>query len=221
MIIAIDGPAGSGKSTVAQRVAQELGYLMLNTGAMYRAVGIAVHERGVDFNDGPACAAVATGLELDVDGQGRLLSRGQVVDADGLLGEEQGAWASRVALLPEVRHVLVAAQRVIGEHWDIVTEGRDTATVVFPDAQFKFFITASLAERARRRLEQTGFHKNLESIMTDIQLRDRQDEGREIAPLQRAEDSVEILTDGLSIERVVALVVQAVSGASAGQKELS
>lgn len=210
MIIAIDGPAGSGKSTVAQLVAQEMGFLMLNTGAMYRAVGVAVHEAGVSFDDEAACVAVAQSLDLDMDPEGRLLSRGRVVDADGLLGEGPGAWASKVALLPGVRTVLVAAQRRVGERWDLVTEGRDTTTVVFPDADFKFFVTASLAERARRRMAQTGFHKNLEALMIDIEKRDRQDEQREVAPLVRDPDAIEVLTDGLSIQRVVELILKVV-----------
>ena len=220
MIIAIDGPAGSGKSTVAQLVAQELGCLMLNTGAMYRAVGVAVHEAGVSMDDEAACAQVAKSLDLDVDGQGRLLSRGRVVDADGLLGEGPGAWASRVARLPAVREVLVSVQQRIGERWDLVTEGRDTTTVVFPHADHKFFVTASLAERARRRLGQTGFHKNLEALMLDIEARDRQDEQREVAPLMRADDATEILTDGLTIQRVVELILGMVRrGASDGTAE--
>ena len=208
MIIAIDGPAGSGKSTAAQMVAQRLGYLMLNTGAMYRAVGATAKGQGVDLADGPACAQVARNLDLEMDGSGRLLSRGQVVDMDGLLGEEQGSWASQVALLGEVRDVLVAAQRKIGERWDLVTEGRDTTTVVFPHAEHKFFVTASLAERAKRRMGQTGFHKDLEQTMLDVQQRDRQDQEREVAPLVKAEGAIEISTDGLSIDQVVDKILE-------------
>ncbi len=180
---------------------------MLNTGAMYRAVGAAAAERELALTDGPACAEVARSLDLDMDGAGRILARGQVVDMDALLGEEQGAWASSVALLPQVRDVLVAVQQAIGQRWDLVTEGRDTTTVVFPNAEHKFFVTASLAERARRRLGQTGFHKNLEQIMADVQQRDRQDKEREVAPLLHAPDAVEVLTDGLSIDQVVELVL--------------
>ncbi|HPF14341.1 MAG: (d)CMP kinase [Planctomycetes bacterium] len=203
MIIAIDGPAGSGKSTVAQLVAQRLGVLMLNTGAMYRAVGVAAHDQGLSLDDGRACAELARSLDLDLDPEGRLLSRGQVLDMDGLLGEEPGAWASAVALLPDVRKVLVEVQQDIGRRFDLVTEGRDTTTVVFPHADHKFFVTASLSERARRRMGQTGFHKNHEALMTEIEQRDRQDRQREVAPLVHAPDAHEVLTDGMRIEEVV------------------
>jgi cytidylate kinase len=203
MIIAIDGPAGSGKSTVAQILAQRLGFLMLNTGAMYRAVGVTCLAQGVDLDDSQACSRVAAGLDLEVDGQGRLLSRGQVVDMDGLIGEEQGAAASQVGQLAEVRAVLVDAQRRVGEKWDLVTEGRDTTTVVFPGAEYKFFLTASLEERAKRRHSQLESHKDLQGLMADIEKRDRNDSERKASPLSQAADAHAVNTDGLSIDQVV------------------
>ncbi len=217
MIIAIDGPAGSGKSTVAQLLAQRLGCLMLNTGAMYRAVGVSCLDQGVDLNDPGACARVAQALDLEVSEDGRLLSRGQVVDMDGLLGEEQGAAASKVAVLSEVRTVLVDAQRRVGESWDLVTEGRDTTTVVFPGAEFKFFLTASLEERARRRLGQMPPNSSLERVMADIQRRDLQDSERAASPLIQAEDAHVINTDGLTIEQVLEAVISAIGPLPGGQ----
>ncbi|MCA9001298.1 MAG: (d)CMP kinase, partial [Planctomycetes bacterium] len=178
-------------------------------------VGVACLDRDIDFTDGPACARVARELELDVDGEGRLLSRGQVVDMDGLLGEEPGAAASRVGQLPEVRQVLVAAQQRIGAHWDLVTEGRDTTTVVFPKAEYKFYLTASLEERARRRHGQMGQTQCEESLKDEIVLRDRMDQERAASPLSLAEDACIVNTDGMSIAQVVEALYGRVQAAAA------
>ena len=200
---------------MAHILAQRLGFLMLNTGAMYRAVGVTCLSQGVDLADSVACAHVAVALELEVDGEGRLTSRGQIVDMDGLIGEQQGAAASRVGQLFQVREVLVEAQRRVGEHWDLVTEGRDTTTVVFPAAEHKFFLTASLEERARRRHGQVDSGMELKQLMVDIERRDRQDSERKASPLTQAPDAHVLNTDGLSIDLVVERI-QALMGPMLG-----
>ncbi len=209
MIIAIDGPAASGKSSVARTVARELKALFLNTGAMYRAVGRAALEAGVDLDDAIACGAVAETLELDFDANGGIRVEGEPVDLDG---EVLGSAASRVAAHPEVRSEMVARQRAISEGRTVVTEGRDTTTVVFPDAEHKFFLWASPEERARRRAEEEGAPEKLEEFIADLKTRDRRDTDRPIAPLRQAVGATRIDTDGMPLAEVVALVLKQVRG---------
>jgi CMP/dCMP kinase len=209
MIIAIDGPAASGKSSVARAVARELNALFLNTGAMYRAVGAAALEAEVDLDDAIACGAVAETLELDFDAAGGILVDGESVVLDG---EVLGSAASRVAAHPEVRSEMVARQRGISEGRDVVTEGRDTTTVVFPDAEHKFFLWASAEERARRRADQEGAPEKLNTYIADLKARDMRDTERPIAPLRQAEGATRINTDGMPLADVVARVMQQVRG---------
>jgi cytidylate kinase len=212
MIIALDGPAGAGKSTVARRVAQELGLFFLDTGAMYRAVTLAVLERGIHPSDGTACAQVARSLRLEFDASG-------AVQIDGRPGEPDVRSStvtlnvSAVSAHPLVRQVIVARQRELArERGGLVAEGRDTTTVVFPEADHKFFLIASPAERARRRALQEGTPERAAEIRADIERRDRLDTTRAHAPLVQAPDAMRIDADGLGAEDVVARVLARVRG---------
>ena len=203
MIIAMDGPAGAGKSTVARRVARELGLAFLDTGAMYRAVTLAVLERGVHPSDGDACAEVARTLALSFDAEGHIL-------IDGVPGEPHVRSqtvtlnVSAVSAHAGVREAIVADQRALAlELGGVVAEGRDTTTVVFPNADHKFFLDAGSEVRARRRAQQEGTPERVEEIRVDIERRDRLDATRAHAPLMRAPDAVEIVVDELGVEEVV------------------
>ena len=187
MIVAIDGPAGAGKSTVARATAEALGFTYLDSGAMYRAVGLAVlREGGV---------ASERARELGSD----------FADSPDLRTPEVSEAASRVATNEGVRSALVEKQRELMSTGDWVAEGRDIGTVVAPDAELKVFLTASAEERARRRAEELG--TDVETVQRDQALRDAQDESREHSPLKAADDSVEVDTTGLSIEEVVERIV--------------
>jgi cytidylate kinase len=208
MVIAIDGPAGAGKSTVARGVAAELGFTYLDSGAMYRCVALAALQGKADLDDGEAVGALAEGLEIDFDGRRVLL------DGDEVSGEirapEVSAAASRVSVHPRVREAMVARQRALIAAGRYVAEGRDIGTVVSPDSPLKVFLTASDEERARRRAAQTG--EDLETVLAAQRQRDARDTEREHGALRAAEDAVELDTTGLSIEEVVARVVELAQG---------
>jgi cytidylate kinase len=203
MVIAIDGPAGAGKSTVARAVAAELGFTYLDSGAMYRSVALAAQEAGVDADDGAALGPLAAGLEIDFDGRRVLLGGRDVSDA--IRRPEVTADASRVSVHPAVREAMVARQRELIEAGDFVAEGRDIGTVVSPDSPLKVFLTASDEERARRRAAETG--EDVASVLAAQQRRDARDTEREHGALRPAADAVELDTTGLSLEAVVGLVV--------------
>jgi cytidylate kinase len=213
MIIAIDGPAGAGKSTVARALARELGLVFLDTGAMYRAVTLEALRRGVDPQDAAGCEEVARSLALDFDAEGR-------VRIDGEPGEPAirtaavDAAVSAVSAHPGVRRAIVPLQRAVAERGPgVVAEGRDTATVVFPGADHKFYLTASAAERARRRAAQTGRADERAEIQADIERRDALDSSRGDSPLRRAPGAEEVDTDGLSIGEVVRALLERVRAA--------
>jgi cytidylate kinase len=208
-VIAIDGPSGSGKGTIARRVAQRLGWNLLDSGALYRLVALAGLARDLPADDEAGHAAVARGLdvrfEVDAEGSERVLLDGLEVTQQ-LRTESTGAEASRVAAMPSVRKALMERQHAFAVPPGLVADGRDMGTVVFPAAQVKVFLTASAEERALRRykqLKEKGLTVNLAALSQEILERDRRDSNRPVAPLRPAEDAVVIDSTGLTIEQVV------------------
>ena len=204
-VVAIDGPAGAGKSTVARMVADHLHYAYINTGSLYRALAYAAMTSGIAFSD--ITPEFLETLQLEFCGADLYLN-GKKLDAQ-LRQPECAKGASIVSAKPFVRDFLMPVQRNAANGQWIVMEGRDIGTVVFPDAEKKFFVTASPEERARRRMAQSGEVANgasFESILADIIARDERDMNREIAPLKQADDAVLIDTTGLSIDEVVAKI---------------
>ncbi|MGC1274938.1 MAG: (d)CMP kinase [Planctomycetaceae bacterium] len=208
MIVAIDGPAGSGKSTVAQRLAARLGFEFLNTGAMYRAVALRCVRESIDPDD---LAAVATCAEASVITfpENRPHLDGEDV-TDELRTEPVSAVASRIALNPQVRTLLVDLQRAIADDRDVVTEGRDQGTIVFPHAEMKFFLTASAETRAARRYGELAALEGhppddvtYASVLAQIRDRDARDRNRPLAPLKAAADAVVFDTSDLTVEQAV------------------
>jgi cytidylate kinase len=206
-VIAIDGPVGAGKSTAARALARALGYTYLNTGAMYRAVAIAARDAGVTA-DAPGLEArlapLLAAIRIEFSGE-RLLLGGRDVSAQAS-EPEIGDLASRLSALGAVRARMRELQRAAGERGGVVMEGRDIGTVVFPDAEFKFYLDADVMERARRRhaeLLKLGSALSLEEVAAQLRERDGRDSGRELAPLRAAPDAVVIDSTGLSLERVV------------------
>lgn len=199
MLIAIDGPAGAGKSTVARALAVRLGFTYLDSGAMYRCVALAALEGGADPDDAAAMGAVASSLAIGLDGERVELDGHDVSEAIREPRVSEGA--SRVSVHAAVREALVARQRELIEVGRYVAEGRDIGTVVSPDAPLKVFLTASPQERARRRAEQTG--EDPAAVLAAQRERDERDETRENSALRAAPDAVEIDTTGLSLDQVV------------------
>ncbi len=208
ILVAIDGPAGSGKSSVARAVAERLGVVNLNTGAAYRAVALLALREGADLEDGAALAEISRRVGLDVGGA---RVDGSPVAEEELRTPEVSATASRVSARPQVREVLLSVQRGAAERaredGGAVVEGRDIGTVVLPGADLKVFLSAAPEERARRRAHQTGREAELGRIREAIERRDRQDSERELSPLKPAPDAVVLDTTGLSLEEVVSRVL--------------
>ncbi len=210
MIIAIDGPAGAGKSTVARRVASELGAAFLDTGAMYRAITLVVLERGIHPGDATACAGVAQETVLDFAPDGTIRIDGRPGEPD-IRGETVTRNVSAVSAHGGVREAIVAEQRALARRLgNVVAEGRDTTTVVFPAADHKFFLSASPAVRARRRAEQDNVPERYEAIRADIERRDRLDATRALSPLVQAADAVAINADQLDVDAVVGRILSTV-----------
>jgi len=219
-VVAIDGPAGAGKSTAARRLAQRLGYVLVDTGALYRGVALAAKERGLSWDDGVTLGAMAAGLDLSFvmggDGAPRLHIAG--IDREPeIRSPEIAKGASDVSRHPEVRAALLGLQRKLGEEGGVVLEGRDIGTVVFPDAEVKVFLTASAEERARRRvgdLLERGQEADFQTILCAIEARDAQDTGRKEAPLRPAEDAVLLETNTMDLDAVVERLTELVKSAA-------
>lgn len=214
-VVTVDGPAGSGKSTVSRLLARELAYVYLDTGALYRAVALKVTRAGVDVSDRTGIAALCGETDVALverEGATRIFLDGRDV-TELIRSPEISMLASTVSAVPEVRQRLLAVQREAALFGGIVAEGRDMGTVVFPGADVKFFLTAGPEERGRRRwleLRQRGHEVSLEDVIRDVVRRDRQDSEREIAPLRPAADGVLVDSTGKTVGEVVSEMLQVI-----------
>ncbi len=217
MNIAIDGPAGAGKSTIAKLLAARLGFLYLDTGAMYRAVALKMTNCGIDLSDAQAVEKVLNTTTVDIkyeNGEQKVLLDGN--DVSGKIRENSvSKAASAVSALPCVRIKMVELQRAIAKNSNVILDGRDIGTFVLPNAEFKFFLTASVDERAKRRfteLAAKGANCSFDEIRRDIQARDYNDAHRKFAPLKKSDDAEEVDTTSMSIEEVVTHMQNIIGG---------
>lgn len=206
--IAIDGPAGAGKSTIAKAVAKTLGFVYIDTGAMYRAIGLAAHRRGIDTTDAAAVSAILDEIEVSIshDARGQRVYLNKEDVSEEIRLPEISVAASHVAVIPAVRLKLVELQRKLAQQTDVIMDGRDIGTYVLPDAQLKIFLTADLAERARRRyaeLAEKGVATTLDAVTEDMAFRDKNDSGRNFAPLKPAQDSVLVDSTAMTLDETV------------------
>lgn len=211
-MVAIDGPSGAGKSTAGRAVAERLGYVFLDTGAMYRALALAALREGIPLDDAAAVAALAARLTLALRPDGAVIVNGEDVTS-ALRTQEVGAAASRVSVHPSVRRHMVARQREMGRAGGVVMDGRDIGTAVFPDAEVKFYVDAHPRQRALRRQEelaQRGLPSDLDTIEREIRARDHADSTRAESPLTRAPDAIHLDTTELGLEEVVRRMLAAV-----------
>ena len=218
MKVAIDGPAGAGKSTIARAAAKALGFIYIDTGAMYRAVGLYAFRRGVDTkNDTEGVVSLLPAIEVSishVEGNQRVFLCGEDVSDEIRLPEISVA-ASNVAVIPEVRLKLVELQRALSEKTDVIMDGRDIGTYVLPDAEVKIFLTADVRARAERRFKELcekGVSTTLEDVLADMEYRDKNDSGRAFAPLRRADDAILVDTTNNTPDESIAEVVSIIRG---------
>lgn len=211
--IAIDGPAGAGKSTIAKRVSEQLQFVYIDTGAMYRTLALACLKNGVDIENEELVSTTAEAAQLDIryiDGVQHMFLENEDVSSQ-IRTEEVSKAASDTSKYARVRTRLVTLQQELAQRYDVVMDGRDIGTVVLPDADLKIFLTASVEERARRRYKEyteKGIECDLESLKKDIAERDYNDSHRENSPLKKAEDAVEIDSSYMSIEEVTERVIE-------------
>ncbi len=211
LVIAIDGPSGAGKSTIARLLSKRLGYLQIDTGAMYRAAALLISRNGINTDDSTVLTAFCNKLDIrleNISQQQHVFANGEDVSAL-IRTPEISLITSRIAALAPVRSALVASQREMGKNGAVVLEGRDIGTVVFPNADLKFFLSASAEERGRRRhaeLIEKGENVTLEETVREVIQRDNQDSKREISPLRQAEDAIAIDSSSKGIEEVLEIM---------------
>ena len=217
-VITLDGPSATGKGTIAALVAEKLGFHLLDSGSLYRMLAIAAHDRGIDPDDGPAIAALAPRLQLESGLDNRIRRSGN--DASTAIRTSLAdELASRISALPEVRTALLSWQQQCRREPGLVAEGRDMGSVVFRDAESKFFLTASAEIRANRRHKQLidkGLDAKLPDLLRDLQARDRRDEQRKISPLRPASGAIVIDTSDLGIDQVVGQVMESIAARRGG-----
>ena len=209
--VAIDGPAGAGKSTIAKRLAKDMGFIYVDTGALYRAIGLYTLRKGVDIHDTEGVIGLLPEIQVDIQYVGdeqHVFLNGE--DVNGLIRTEPVSMAaSAVSAIPEVRTFLLETQRGLARRYSVVMDGRDIGTVILPDAECKIFLTAKPEVRAKRRYDELiakGVEAVYEDVLEDLKRRDWDDSHREVAPLKLAEDGIEVDTSGLALEESVALV---------------
>jgi cytidylate kinase len=204
-IIAIDGPAASGKSTTAQLLAQKLGNVYIDTGAMYRACALKAKKMGIDINDEESIRELLDDIDIRIENhnsRNRIFLDGEDISED-IRADDISALASAISAIPAVRYKMVELQRKMGEKGSVILDGRDIGTFVFPDAEVKFFLTASPEVRAKRRwleLQQKGINKDFSEVLADLVKRDNNDSQRALAPLKKADDAIEVDTSNMTIE---------------------
>ena len=213
--VAIDGPSGAGKSTLARAVAAEFGFLYVDTGALYRTVGLYIRRKEIDPDDAAAVAAALPGAQVSLayrDGEQRVFLGDEDV-SEAIRTPEASRYASKVSAIPAVRAFLLETQRRMARENSVVMDGRDIGTVVLPDAKIKIFLHASAEDRARRRFEELqarGTPQPYDEVLADIRERDERDENRAAAPLRRADDAIDLDTTGNTLEQSRALLIRTV-----------